>query len=350
MPSKSKAQRAFLIKVVADAEFAKSRKMNQDVARGILDEDEEHIAKDKHWADHLPDRAGGHSMESRVGDVWYNPEYIPLLVDQQVHPSFESFSQTLKDSIKFLFSTRQKKAAPSPSSKWEPPAYWDAVSSKPEHLRTVKTGTGDFSVFVNALLLKGNDRERFWPQLIRKVEDYTKTLRKVQTDVVSYTNKCKAIYKKCETMQPKEARAYAEAEMRKIGLKAPTKPDLPMADFEVFTGPRGGTDWHRISVPPQQVVANYPTQEQFDKLKDLTSKLWMDGGEGDYWTLDDTDELKWWDHHFPGQSEDWGPMLNLFPYAGEIHGYDWAAVDWSHTTVTETLMRLLMAVSEPKAH
>jgi len=350
MPSKSKAQRAFLIKVVADEDFAKSRKMSQDVARGILDEDDEHIAKDKHWADKLPDRAG-ESHESRtLGDVWYNPEFVPLLVEQQVHPSFESFSETLKNSFRFLLGSARKEAQAkaNPQAKWVAPAHWDAVSGMPEHQRVVKTGTGDISSYISALYLKGNDRQRFWAQLIRKVEEYTRDIRKIEKDVEGYCKKCKAIYKKCETMKPAEARAYAEAEMRKIGLTAPTKPGLPMADFEIIVGPREGTEWRRIITPPQQVVVPYPTQEEFNKLKVLTATLWTDVGEAEYWTLDDTDEIKWWDHHFPNDSHDWGPMINLFPFAGEIKGYDTEAVSWSLNQVTDNLMRLLMAVSDLK--
>lgn len=351
MPSKSKSQRAFLIKVVADEDFAKSRKMSQDVARGILDEDDEHIAKDKHWADKLPDRANSSSNESRFyGDAWYNPEFVPMLVEQQVHPSFESFAETLKNSFRFLLgkSRTEAKAAAKPTTQWVAPAHWAAVSNKPDELRVVKSGTVDISGLVNALYLKGNDRQLFWPQLIRKAEEYFSSIRKIEKDVTGYCTKCKAIYKKCETMQPADARAYAEAEMRKIGIKAPTKPGLPMSDFEVVVGPRGGTEWRKVLGSPSQTIVPAPTQEQFDKLKAITTKIWTDLGEGEYWTLDDTDEIKWWDHHFPNQSGDWGPMIDLFPYAGEIRGYDTEAISWSVDNVSSNLMRLLMAVSDPK--
>lgn len=357
MPSKSKSQRAFLIRVVADEDYAKSRKMSQEVARGILEEDEEHIKKDSHWADKLPDRANSSSNEARYfGDAWYNPEYIPLLVEQQVHPSFESFSQALKDTFRFMLGKQAsgptkttQSAAEYNATKWVAPAHWDAVSTKPDQLRTVKSGTGDVSGFINSLHVKGSIGQPFWPSLIRKVDEYTTTLRKTQKSIVDYCNKCKAIYKKCESMQPQAALEYATAEMKKLGLNGPVKPAFPMADFNITVGPRGGTEWHRISGTPNTFVVPYPTQEQFDKIKAQATKLWIDNGEDEWWTLDDADELKWWDHHFPDQSQYWGPLLDLFPYAGEIRGVDTEALSWSHDTVTQTLMRLLMAISDPKA-
>lgn len=349
MPSKSKAQRAFLIKVVADEEFAKSRKMSQDVARGILDEDEEHIAKDKHWADHLPDRAGGHSMESRAGDNWYNPEYIDLLVEQQVHPSFESFRETLHNAGRFLLGKGPVKStsAAKPADVYDY-SHYDVLSKKPEAARDVRTGTADFSSYAARLAMKTNPNP-FWPGLIKSVEQYVTEIKKVEKDVTAYCAKAKAIYKKCETMQPPAARTYADTEMRKLGLDGPGKPAFSLCDFEVTVGPHGGVSHRKLPGVAQRVMCEYPTKAQYDKLCDLLSKLWLDSGEFDYWTLDDTDEIKWWDHHFPGQSESWGPMINLFPFAGEVRGVDTGALYWSHDTVCDTLARLLTAVSQPKA-
>ena len=352
MPSKSKAQRAFLIKVVADADFAKSRKMSQDVARGILDEDEEHIAKDKHWADHLPDRAGGHSMESRVGDVWYNPEYIDLLVEQQVHPSFESMSDKFKSLGAFLLGKKHyptQSGAAKPAEVTHSNPHYKTLSVSPEDARVVKTGTGDFSSYASALRMKTTPTP-FWNGLLKMLDQYVDDSIKIEKSVVEYCNKCKAIYKKCETMQPKEARAYAETEMRKIGLKVPAKPNLPFADFEVEVGPHGATRSTQIPGKPQRIICEMPTQTQLDKLKELTRKLFLGYNMGDgYWTLDDTDEIKWWDHHFPGQSEDWGPMIDLFPFAGEVKGYDDEALSKSNSDVSRALMSLIVATSDLKS-
>lgn len=343
MPSKSKAQRAFLIKVVADSDFAKSRKMSQDVARDILDQDEEHIAKDKHWADKLPDRASGHSMESR--DVWYNPEFIELIVDQQVHPSFESLSDKFKGMLNSALGRK-----PTPEKPVVEKVNYDMLfSHAPESNRKPKEGTADFSAFASQLRMK-QVQGPFWNGLIKALDDYIKLTQKIEKDVFEYCKKCEKIYKKCETLQPQEARAYAEAEMRNIGLDCPTKPNLPMADFEVTVGGYGATHSTHLAGAPQKVVCEYPTQAQLNKMLDLTKKLFngVDDGDG-YWTLDDTDEIKWWDHHFPGQSSAWGPMINLFPFAGDVRGYDSTAMNKSTHTVTTGMIRLLEAISVPKA-
>jgi hypothetical protein len=348
MASKSKAQRAFLIKVVADSEFAKSRKMSQDVARDILEQDEEHIAKDKHWADKLPDRAGGHSMESR--DVWYNPEFIELIVDQQVHPSFES----LTDKFKSMFNAAlgRKPTGPSGSSKTEDKPNYDMLfSHSPESSRKPKEGTADFSALATKLRMKPVSGP-FWNGLIKNLDDYIRTTFKMQKDVVEYCKKCEKVYKKCETLQPMEARAYAEAQMRNINNSSPKKPELPLADFELTTGPHGGMSHVMQMGSPQHVVCEYPTQAQLDKLISLTGKLFMGVDEGmddGYWTLDDTDEIKWWDHHFPGQSSAWGPMLNLFPFAGEVRGYDSTAMERSAHAVTVAMIHLIEATSVLKS-
>jgi hypothetical protein len=346
MASKSKAQRAFLIKVVADSEFAKSRKMSQDVARDILDQDEEHIAKDKHWADKLPDRAGGHSMESL--DVWYNPEYIELIVDQQVHPSFESLSDKFRSMLDTaLGRSSAQKAARDPAT--ESP-NWKLLSDSPESGRKPKEGTADFSAYAAKLKISKPIQGPFWNGLIKALDEYIQKSFKIEKDVVDYCNKCKKIYLKCETLKPQEARAYAEAQMRNIGLNAPTHPGLPLADYEVSVGVRGATTSVHLQGAPQKVVCEYPTQAQLDKLMALSKKLFMGINSGDgYWTLDDTDEIKWWDHHFPGQSSAWGPMIDLFPFAGEVRGYDSTAAQRSEHTVTTGMITLLEAISVPKA-
>lgn len=349
MASKSKAQRAFLIKVVADSEFAKSRKMSQDVARDILEQDEEHIAKDKHWADKLPDRAGGHSMESR--DVWYNPEFIELIVDQQVHPSFESLS----DKFRAMLDTALGRKGKSPASSDNKPAYdkvnYDVImSNAPESSRKPKEGTADFSAFTAKLRIAKPIQGPFWNGLIRNLEDYIQKTFKIEKDVIAYCKKCEKIYKKCETLKPQEARAYAEAEMRNIGFHGPEKPELPLANFEVSVGTHGANNTTHLMGQPQKVVCEYPTQAQLDKLISLTNKLFMgvDMGDG-YWTLDDTDEIKWWDHHFPGQSSAWGPMIDLFPFAGEVRGYDSDAMSRSQHMVTSAMIHLITEVSVPKS-
>jgi hypothetical protein len=346
MASKSKAQRAFLIKVVADSEFAKSRKMSQDVARDILEQDEEHIAKDKHWADKLPDRAGGHSMESR--DVWYNPEFIELIVDQQVHPSFESLSDKFRA---MLDSALNRKGASQPAKPAEESVNYKVVSSSaPESSRKPKEGTADFSAYAARLRLTKPIQGPFWNGLIRNLEEYIQKTFKIENDVFAYCKKCEKVYKKCETLKPQEARAYAEAEMRHIGFKGPEKPELPMANFEVTVGSHGANHTTHQMGQPQKVLCEYPTQAQLDKLISLSNKLFngSDAADG-YWTLDDTDEIKWWDHHFPGQSSAWGPMIDLFPFAGEVRGYDSEAMQKSSHTVLVGMIHLIEAISVPKS-
>lgn len=344
MASKSKAQRAFLIKVVADSDFAKSRKMSQDVARGILDEDEEHIAKDKHWADKLPDRAGHHSMESR--DVWYNPEFIALIVDQQVHPSFES----LTDKFKAFYSSvvGGKSAQPKPTAPAAKKIDYDLLYLGKEP-RVVKTGTSDFTALAAALRLKST-QSTFWPGLIHQVDLYVKSSAKYIAAVNKYTTDCERIYKRCETMKPAEAKAYADAEMRKVGARAPEKPNFPLADFTYNDNRHGETHGHPFGPAlTSRVVCEYPTQSQITQLMALGRELFeRDDPYEHYWTLDDTDEVKWWDHHFPGESEQWGPMLNHFPFAGSVKGFDASALSRSYDVVIAGIISIVEAVSVPK--
>ena len=342
MASKSKAQRAFLIKVVADSDFAKSRKMSQDVARGILDEDEEHIAKDKHWADKLPDRAGGHSMESR--DVWYNPEYIPLLVEQQVHPSFESISDKFKAMLNAALGRKQ----PTPTTPAVKKIDYDLLYPGKEP-RTVKTGTSDFTALAASLRMKQTPTP-FWPALIRQLDEYVKSSAKYIAAVNKYTKDCERIYKRCESLKPAEAKAYADAEMRKIGARAPEKPVFPLADFTYNDGKYGETHGHPVMIQLRgHVMGEYPTQQQLTQLMTLARELFeRDDPYENYWTLDDTDEVKWWDHHFPGESEQWGPMLNHFPFAGSVKGFDASALSRSYDVVIGGVISIVEAVSDPK--
>lgn len=344
MASKSKAQRAFLIKVVADSDFAKSRKMSQDVARDILNDDEEHIAKDKHWADKLPDRAGGHSMESR--DRWWDPETIELITDQTVHPSFESLS----DKFRAMLDTALGKK-PKPGVAPTQPSQIDYDLLYPgKEPRVVKTGTSDFTALAANLRMKQTPTP-FWPSLIRQLDEYCKMYDKYLTAVVKYTKDCERIYKRCETMKPEDAAGYAWAEMKKIGPRAPEKPNFPMADFSYNDDRYGSTHGHPMMIQLRgRVMGEYPTQAQLAQLIQIGAKLFagLDPYE-DYWTLDDTDEIKWWDHHFPGQGNYWGPMLNHFPIAGAVPGYDASALAKSQTTVVEGIIAIITSVSEPKA-
>lgn len=344
MPSKSKAQRAFLIKVVADEEFAKSRKMSQDVARGILDEDEEHIAKDKHWADKLPDRASGASMESR-GENWWDREYIDLIVEQQVHPSFESLS----DKFKAMFDKmRGKKTAPAGSSPVQETVNYDIFDAS-KHKLVAKTGTADFTAVVSLLRMKSAPQP-FWNSVIKQVDDYTRQFTKYIKDVFDYCAKCEKIYKKCETMQPAAALAYATAEMKKLGLSAPAKPQFTLADFEYTVGQYGDTHGVLSPITPVRIMVEYPTDAQVRKLQELGSKL-LEFDLFDFygWCLDDTDEAKWWNHHFPMDDNDWGPMLNLFPCAGNINGYDSQIADVSQETVLKGLVKTIGMVAAPQS-
>lgn len=344
MASKSKAQRAFLIKVVADSDFAKSRKMSQDVARGILDEDEEHIAKDRHWADKLPDRAGGHSMESR--DVWYNPEFIPLIVEQQVHPSFESLSDKFKSFYSSIVGGKsaQSKAAAPTAKKID----YDLLYPGKEP-REVKSGTGNFSALAAMLRMKQAPTP-FWPNLIKQVDQYVKSSAKYIAAVNKYTTDAERVYKRCETMKPAEAKVYADAEMRKTGTRAPEKPEFPLADFTYNDGKYGETHGHPVMVQLRgPVVGDYPTQQQLMQLMALGRELFeRDDPYEHYWTLDDTDEAKWWDHHFPGESEQWGPMLDNFPVAGSVRGFDASALSRSYDVVIGGIVSIIEAVSDPK--
>jgi len=343
MASKSKAQRAFLIKVVADSDFAKSRKMSQDVARDILNDDEEHIAKDKHWADKLPDRAG-HSMESR--DHWHNPEFIDLIVDQQVHPSFES----LTDKFKAFYSSvvGVKATQPKPTAPVVKKIDYDLLYPGKEP-RTTKTGSSDFSSLAAALRMKQTPTP-FWPNVIKQVDEYVKSSAKYIAAVNKYTTDCERIYKRCESMKPAEAKAYADTEMRKVGARAPDKPMFPLADFTYNDGKYGETHGHPVMVQLRgPVVGDYPTQQQLMQLMTLGRELFeRDDPYEHYWTLDDTDEIKWWDHHFPGESEQWGPMLNHFPFAGSVKGFDASALSRSYDLVISGIISIVEVVSVPK--
>lgn len=344
MASKSKAQRAFLIKVVADSDFAKSRKMSQDVARDILNEDEEHIAKDKHWADKLPDRAGSHSMECR--NTWWDPEMIPLLVEQQVHPSFESLS----DKFRAMLDTALGKKRPNTTvASVQPPRIdYDLLYAKSD--RVVKTGTDNFSALAAQLRMKQTPTP-FWPNLIRQLDEYAKMYEKYLTAVVKYTKDCERIYKRCESMKPEQAAGYAWSEMKKLGPRAPAKPNFPLGDFEYTDNKYGETHGHAVAIQLRgMVVCEYPTQAQLNQLQAIGARLLeADDPYDDYWTLDDTDELKWWDHHFPGQENYWGPMLNHFPIAGSVPGFDAGALEKSGRTVTDGIVAIVERVTTPKA-
>lgn len=326
--------------------------MNQDVARDILKEDEEHIAKDKHWADHLPDRAHESSNESRIGDVWYNPEYIELLVDQQVHPSFESamseFFKSLgavgKEMVGAFIPRSASKSVAKPEVKPPPPVEVKG--------RVVKEGTGDFSAYATDLRM--TTTQPFWTNLIKFTEEFLACANEHVKYADEWCSKCETAYKAAEKMQPPAALKHIQDTMKRIGTECANKPHSNKLGIMNYLFTVDGHSRETLCLyhnpPHQRVLCAYPTQAQYDKLVALIDKL-NDFSCFDFrlWTLDDTDELKWWDHHFPGQSEHWGPMLSLLPYAGETPGFDSTDLNDMVYHCIKVLKRLLVAVSDVKS-
>jgi hypothetical protein len=284
-------------------------------------------------------------MESR--DRWWDPEFIPMIVDQQVHPSFESLTDKFKEMLNAALG---KKVLQNAGSKvpGAPVINYDLLYNKSP--RVVKTGTGDFTALAAQLRMKQAPTP-FWANLIRQTADYIKLYEKYLTSVVKYTKECERIYKRCELMKPEEAAGFAWKEMKRLGDRAPDKPNFPMADFEYHDNKHGETFGTASMIQLRgHVVSEYPTQSQIEQLMALGAKLLeADDPYEDYWTLDDTDEVKWWDHHFPGQSNYWGPMLNHFPIAGAVPGFDAGVLERSARTVIHGIIAIVESVTVAKA-
>lgn len=349
MPSKSKSQRAFLIRVVADKDYAKERKMSQDVARGILDEDDEQIAKDKHWADKLPDRAHSSSNESLAGDAWWNLEYRDLIVNQDIHRerlSLEGRVAEYVDAIKgkvygFFRASSVLQGVPA-KEEMSGTEIIDIIYATD---RKVGSGMVELTSIAARLRMKSAPAP-YWNGFIRQLTDYKTSLEAYLIKVEKYCKAAKAIYDRCERMQPAAAMAYATAEMKRIGLDAPGKPPFPMADFTIAVGPRGGTTTTPVLTTSFPVVVEHPTQAQLNQIIKLSEAIYnLLDDHDDQWTLDDTDEVKWWDHHFPNDDAHWGPMLSLFPCAGDIRGYDQETVRRSSELVVRTVAKIITMIS-----
>ena len=177
------------------------------------------------------------------------------------------------------------------------------------------------------------------PNWLNELDGLVKHLEHYLPDLFAkrkaYSLKVRDIYKKTESMA---ADATAAANWAVPLIKAEQDKFFRSVKQSNFN------NWHvRIDVTPTSMlmasthVAQVPSTasaleisgaKKVVELLNRLAKLRDDcfDADEDSWTLDDTDEWKWWDHHSP-HNDDYHKFLNILPAAGEFPAMDLDGID-----------------------
>ena len=308
MPSASVSQYKLMMFAAMNADFAKKKGISQETAKEWHESDEKKKKEDPEWFYNLPERtekknkAHEASMESISG-------FFSKLLGvglPRVDSNKGTPQQVELNYVKKLFK--------------------DAHLLDEIKLREGKIDTKN----INHHLLLRHFNERSWlSELENGIAQVTNYASQFFTARVHYADEMHKIYKKCETFEPKEALAYAldatAKAKRKLDAIAPPKFILAIDSVKLEHGYKFTTNNPGQSPHYMDALTKGQVKKVLSFLPHLfrvDSHTFTDVEYDDmWWTLDDTDETKWWMHKYPNDDHIWGKMLDLFPCAGDFYEY-----------------------------
>lgn len=290
MPSHSKSQYKFMEMCSYNKKLAEARNIDQEVAREWHAEDEKKKKEDPEWFENLPEKA---EKKKAKGDHEY---------------SQESF-------LGWLFGEKKSKIE-------------DITDKDIAHLRSSPSELRNYTVRVG-MVETGNLKHSYFKEwgpnwvehFLSTCNDLTKLFSVNGRATDQYASEMEKIYAACKSKKDiKEAIEYADkhvpAVKKKFGAVAVPKFDhLTLKfvrkndgwDFDVNNGAEGGS-------------VKAPTEAQISSMLAAMAKVFSavdTFGDYDIWTLDDTDDWRYWDNRDATDS-DIGELLHHFPVAGEL--------------------------------
>lgn len=325
MPSASKAQYRLMSAAAKNKKFAEARGIDHKVAKEWHAEDKKKREEDPDWYKNLPDTKG------------------PKEEKEASEPSMEG----LFDSLKSMFSASMK---PQPGKNVTDTTQAllkelrkDASLLKPEHLRDGTIQVASHAGQIGLINWSNNwlsDVER----ILKVFENWLPKYFMTRTD---YSHKVRDIYKKAEAIgDATKAAGYAVPAIGKEQAKLIDKiskfPTFPNFAYAPVDTPHGiQLSRVHVAMAPHYIPAlSMGEAKKVLQLLQLCYEI-LDksfDARDDEWCLDDTDEIKWWQHHSP-DNEDYMKFINLLPYAGE-----WAEFELDDYTILGNIERGLVGI------
>jgi len=322
MPSKSKKQYDLMKIASYNKEFAEKRHIDQDAAREWHKADKEMEKKNKDFYKNLPD----HAEDSKKKPKKKRTSQRRKREKGEAHEKASDASmEGVVSSILDLFKS-SKTIDDIPDNVSD--AMIEKLSNDPNALAGMELRDGPIDV-------RGANTHfylKHWSNnWLSDVETHAKQIeafyKKFIPARVAYGNALEKIYKQCEKMSPKEALEYAKprVDMEKIKLGRIELPDFRNLAVDVrYSGHGAKLSLGSPGKGPETMGAL--SEGAIRKIVSILSILVRshDYEEDDYgWNLDDTDEAKFWMHHFPDDDRTWGQMLGLFPCAGDWYEFSY---------------------------
>jgi len=310
MPSSSKSQYKLMQFAAINKEFAEKKGIKQETAKEWHAADQAKKKEDPTWYDNLPEKFEkkkkdrGESMEGFQSWLFHLVTGGTFKDSDPDHPDY--YKEKELSAIEKMIKDEK-------------------ILDKIE----MREGKIDVKNINSHLLLRHFNESNWLSELEKGVLQIDNYANKFFDARLRYSDAMRKVYEKCETMKPQDALDYALKAVPplKMKLDAISPPTFLLAiNSEKKTH---GYKFTEANPGPSPFYMEALSKGQVKKLLTLMPHLFQMDGFGNYelehlyWTLDDTDEHKWWAHHYPDDDHIWSKMLNLFPYAGEFDEYDY---------------------------
>lgn len=310
MPSSSKSQYKLMQFAAINKQFAEKKGIKQETAKEWHEADLAKKKEDPEWYDNLPEKFEKKKKEREESMEGFQSWLFHLVT-----------GGTFKDSDPDHPEYNKKKELNAIQKMLKDEKILESIE--------LREGKIDLKHINNQLLLRHFSDSNWLGELEKGVLQITNYTDKFFAARLRYCDQMRKVYEKCETMKPQEALDYATkaVEPLKQKLDAIAPPSFILA----IDAQKQTHGWKFKEGTPGQspFYMDALTKGQIKKVLSLMPHLLEMDGFGNYelehlyWTLDDTDEVKWWSHHFPGQGDVWGKMLALFPFAGDFYEYEY---------------------------
>lgn len=310
MPSSSKSQYKLMQFAAINKEFAEKKGIKQETAKEWHAADVAKKKEDPEWYDNLPEK-----FEKKKKDK---------------EESMEGFQSWLFHLVTGGASKDSDSGQPGYNQKKELNAIEKMLKDE-KILDSIEMREGKIDVKnINSHLLLRNFAEFNWlSELEKGVLQIDSYANKFFDARLRYADQMRKIYEKCETLKPQEALDYATKAV--APLKQKLDSIAPPHFILAIDAQKQTHGWKFKEATPGQspFYIDALTKGQVKKLLNLMPYLFQLDGFGNYelehlyWTLDDTDEVKWWSHHYPDDDHIWSKMLDLFPFAGDFYEYEY---------------------------
>ena len=324
MPSKSKAQYKLMQIAAYNADFAKKRGLDQAIAREFHAEDKKKEKEDPEWFKNLPEKADTDKAPDKRDKTYRKKGKKGKGRKKAKVESSTEAKGSEKAGFLYFLSTLFSNSEDQDANEGDFDAF-DRLAKNPDMLGDSELRTGPVSVSgINNLLLLKSFGTNWLSGVENTVHEINAFAEKFIKARGAYDMALKKIYEQCEKLQPAEALKYAREKVKieKDKLDKITPPSFTASVLTAVKQSPHGYKFEAKNPGASPSTIQALTVGEVKKCLSLISQafevdVWSYDEDQDYWTLDDTDEAKWWNHHFPDDDHIWGPMLGLFPVAGD---------------------------------